>query len=188
MERKKYRAGEWEALCFRSLPERAQEIWFQFCEMAVRKGNYMDLAYPYIADFDYTDCKSPIEVIFNFTYDLVKFANGYLDFCLIPQYEVNTENKKYYVDFAFFAEDTEEIIEIKNPNYKLVIECDGHEFHEKTKEQVAKDNEREYELKMLGFDVLRFSGSQIYNKPFRCAVNTLEYINKKVNEVANDGC
>lgn len=59
-----------------------------------------------------------------------------------------------------------------------MIECDGHEFHEKTKEQVIYDNEREYKLKSAGYDVLHFSGSEIYNNPYECAEKTLNYISK----------
>lgn len=185
-EHKKYRKGEWEAKCFRSLPERAQEIWFHFCDSAIKHKRLEDLMFIYICGLDYSECKSPIEVVFNFAFDLVKFSEGYIGFDLSPQYEIQCKTKTYYADFAFLTSDIEEIIEIQNPDFKLVIECDGHEFHEKTKEQVAKDNEREYDLKMQGYDVLRFSGSQIYNKPFICAAQTIEYIKKKIGE-SQDG-
>ena len=58
----------------------------------------------------------------------------------------------------------------------MLVECDGHDFHEKTKEQVEKDNEREYELKMAVYEILRFSGSQIYNNPFKCANDVYDYL------------
>ena len=182
---KKYREGQRSAETFRALPDRAQEIWFQYCDMSIRNKHYFDLTYPYFMGFAYEECKSPIEVIFNFAFDLVAFSKGYAGFRLIPQYRVKKENSNqfYYVDFVFNAEEIEEMVSIKNTMFKLAIECDGHDFHEKTKEQVTYDNEREYDLKMKGFDVLRFSGSQIYNKPFRCAVQTLMYIKEKIGEI-----
>ena len=165
---------------FMSLPERAQEIWFQYCEESYKKNDYDNLLFPNIYGFDrYTYCESPIEVILGFAYDLVLFDEGSPDIFLQPQYEVSIDGSKFRLDFAFIAEDSE-LIDFKNNDFKLAIECDGHEFHERTKEQVVRDNEREYLLKMDGFEVLRFSGSQIYNKPFRCARQIYDYISSRV--------
>lgn len=177
-----HRKGEMDALAFRSLPERAQEVWFQYCDISIAKEKIDDLTFIHVCGLDYSKCKSPIEVIFNFTYDLILYSLGGL-FCtymLEPQYKVNYEDNTYYLDFAFIADDSP--FNIKDTDFRLAIECDGHEFHEKTKEQVARDNEREYALKMLGFDVLHFSGSQIYNEPFRCAAQTIKYIHKRIGE------
>lgn len=92
--------------------------------------------------------------------------------------------KKYYIDFEFNANDylthPDFGDEIKNKDYKLAIECDGYEFHQKTKEQVQKDNEREFALKMAGYDVIRFSGTQIYKEPLKCAINVYNYILKHI--------
>lgn len=51
---------------------------------------------------------------------------------------------------------------------KIVIECDGHNFHEKTKDQAKKDKQRERELVKKGFVVLRYSGSEIFENPEKC--------------------
>ena len=187
-EIKKHRPGEMDALAFRNLPERAQEVWFQYCDIAIKNKQLCDMSFIYVAGLDYSKCQSPIEVIFNFAFDLVAFSKGYFGFWLIPQYEVYSEDegKTYRVDFAFLAEEVEGFVYMRNPSFKLAIECDGHEFHEKTKEQVAYDNEREYELKMQGYDVLRFSGSQIYNNPLRCAAQALGYITQKIGECENE--
>lgn len=53
---------------------------------------------------------------------------------------------------------------------RVIVECDGHDFHEKTKEQAAKDKSRDRALKMLGYDVLRFAGSEIWADPTKCAM------------------
>jgi very-short-patch-repair endonuclease len=53
---------------------------------------------------------------------------------------------------------------------KFIIECDGHDFHEKTKQQVAYDKKRDRDLQALGFRVLRFSGSEIYKDPKACVL------------------
>ena len=40
-----------------------------------------------------------------------------------------------------------------NTDKKILIECDGYEFHQKTKKQVENDNKREYDIKMLGYNI-----------------------------------
>lgn len=98
---------------------------------------------------------------------------------MFSQKEIKANGKKYIVDF-YFEED--EYVNKFNTDKKIIIECDGYEFHQKTKEQVQKDNEREYNLKMAGYEILRFSGTQIYNNPFKCAEDTYNYIIKRIGE------
>ena len=64
----------------------------------------------------------------------------------------------------------------------MVIECDGHDFHKLTKSRVSHDNQRDYDLKIAGYDVLHFSGSQIYSDPYKCAKEVYEYIKSKVGD------
>ena len=128
--------------------------------------------------------KSPIEQIFITAFEI--YCKNKKEIYLFSQKKINVNGKKYYIDFEFDCNDylTNMIFkdEIKNKNYKLAIECDGYEFHKKTKEQVQKDNEREFDLKMAGYDILRFSGTQIYNNPMKCAKDTYDYIIKKIQE------
>ena len=51
----------------------------------------------------------------------------------------------------------------------LAVECDGHDFHERTKEQAARDRSRDRMLFEAGVPVIRFTGSEIYRDPQRCA-------------------
>jgi len=55
----------------------------------------------------------------------------------------------------------------------MVVECDGHEFHEKTKEQASADKARDRYLQARGHLVFRFSGSDIWRNPFGCAHEAL---------------
>ena len=52
---------------------------------------------------------------------------------------------------------------------KLIVECDGHDFHERTKEQAAKDRARDREFQANGYTVFRFTGSEIWRDPCKCA-------------------
>ena len=130
--------------------------------------------------------QSPIEKIFITAFELYTELENKKKIYLFEQEKIQIKNKTYYADFMFKADDYLSGLilgdKIKNFDYKLIIECDGHDFHEKTKEQVKHDNEREYDLKMAGYEILRFSGSQIYNEPLKCARDTYNYILKKIEE------
>lgn len=53
----------------------------------------------------------------------------------------------------------------------LVIECDGHDFHDRTKEQAARDRRRDREiLEMEGLITIRFTGREIWRDPEDCAL------------------
>lgn len=51
---------------------------------------------------------------------------------------------------------------------RIVIEADGHNFHERTKEQAQHDKKRDREMQTLGWRVMRFTGSEIYRDPVGC--------------------
>jgi len=52
---------------------------------------------------------------------------------------------------------------------KLAVECDGHEFHDRTKQQAAHDRARDRELLAMGIPTVRFTGSEIHHSSERCA-------------------
>lgn len=51
----------------------------------------------------------------------------------------------------------------------VVVECDGHDFHERTKDQAAHDRSRDRWLTENGYIVLRFTGSEIWKDSISCA-------------------
>lgn len=57
----------------------------------------------------------------------------------------------------------------------LAVECDGHEFHERTKAQAKKDRSRDRRLQQAGYTVFRFTGSEIWNDPCACADQIIEW-------------
>ena len=74
---------------------------------------------------------------------------------------------QYRADFAFVF--YSELISYK----KVIVECDGHEFHEKTKEQAAKDKKRDRYFQQNGWQILHFTGSEIYENPRKCIYELL---------------
>lgn len=101
-------------------------------------------------------------------------ASGHLmaDVFFWRQYEV----LDWKVDFLIGME-----VERGRPRF-LVVECDGHEFHERTKEQAAKDRSRDRRLQDAGYRIHRYTGSEIYRDPLKCAGDTLESLVNFANE------
>lgn len=92
---------------------------------------------------------------------------------LRPQAEIG----EYRVDFLLHAinnrtTDSERVWR------RLVIECDGHEFHERTKEQAAKDRSRDRWLTAHDYDVFRFTGSELWRDPWGCAMQVMDWAKK----------
>lgn len=56
---------------------------------------------------------------------------------------------------------------------RLVVECDGHEFHGKTRDQAKRDKSRDRDLLSDGYPVIRFTGSEIFQTPLKCAVEVV---------------
>lgn len=65
------------------------------------------------------------------------------------------------------------VIKFITVDQQIVIECDGHDYHERTKEQAAKDRSRDRALTAMGYRVIRFTGSEIWADPWRCARDVL---------------
>ena len=64
----------------------------------------------------------------------------------------------------------------------LLIECDGHDFHEKTKDQAKRDKKRDRELQSAGFEVHHFTGSEIWEDPVACAREAIDRAEARVTE------
>lgn len=61
---------------------------------------------------------------------------------------------------------------------RLIVECDGHDFHEKTKEQAKRDKSRDRGLLKCGYPVFHYTGSEIWNDVFRCVKEILDHLEK----------
>lgn len=117
-------------------------------------------------------CESPIEKMMligleQYADDFRHLSDG--PFTIENQVEVECDGKKYRVDIAIY-------IEINGKAISVAIECDGHEFHEKTKIQAARDKQRERAITLAGFTVMRFAGSEIWKDPFYCAGEVWKYV------------
>lgn len=85
---------------------------------------------------------------------------------------------RYTVDFLFIA---------KAGDYErsLIVECDGHAFHEKTKQQAQHDKSRDRALSEVG-KVLRFTGSEIYRDPVKCVEEIERHLTNLLEDAMAD--
>ncbi len=81
--------------------------------------------------------------------------------------------ESFRVDFLIIAK-------IGGKRHRVIVECDGHEFHEKNKEQAAKDKRRGRLLVLEGYVVLNYTGSEIWGNPFKCAREALGIMFREV--------
>jgi hypothetical protein len=58
----------------------------------------------------------------------------------------------------------------------LAIECDGHEWHERTKEKASADKARDRALLRLGIPTARFTGSDIFCDADACARDVFQTV------------
>jgi hypothetical protein len=137
-------------------------------------------------------CQSPIEAIYWIWWDCVicshEFGIGFgpadeledgfgfsvEDWTLTPQQEVVVDGMTFRVDFEIHpASESLRNVWAKYLMPRIAIEMDGHDFHEKTKEQVTYRNARDRALQRTGWLVLHFSGSEVVRDPERCVIDGL---------------
>jgi very-short-patch-repair endonuclease len=142
-------------------------------------------------------CESPIEELMAVALGLSRWCDGGVQFNLHPSFKhqqslcecdewgnrlfrlaAQVEVAGYRLDFLLSR------VISGGRVVHVAIECDGHEFHEKTKEQAARDKLRDRELIARGITVLRFTGSEIWRDAARCAREAFEILNDADHEAA----
>lgn len=59
-----------------------------------------------------------------------------------------------------------------------IVECDGHDFHERTKEQAARDRKRDRGMALEGKTLFRFTGSELFRDPMACIDEIIEWASR----------
>ncbi len=79
------------------------------------------------------------------------------------QVTVTVDGERFRPDFIIVPSDPlmAALGEAIGCEMKIAVELDGHEFHERTKEQVAYRNRRDRVLQRHGWTVLHISGSEL---------------------------
>ena len=119
-------------------------------------------------------CESPIEKMMFIALKRVLPDN----YEFTPQVKVG----EFRVDFIIRVYEEDEKI------FTTVVECDGYNYHERTKEQAKRDKSRERKLYRKNIDlILRFTGSEIYNQPFKCAEEVYGSIQYRIKRCDYNG-
>ena len=84
-------------------------------------------------------------------------------------YEVPLDQWRVYLQHEISGYRADFLVTMGDLKKKLVVECDGHDFHERTKEQAARDRKRDRDMTLSGYCVIRFTGSEIWRDPWQCA-------------------
>lgn len=133
------------------------------------------------AKIDALHTESPIETIFAVWFDAARahlLAEGFSRFALAlqPQRWVTTdEERRYRLDFAIEPMDewlARSLTQADMP-LKLGVELDGHDYHERTLDQVTERNQRDRDLSALRWRILHFSGSELHRNPMIVVVEVL---------------
>ena len=70
------------------------------------------------------------------------------------------------VDFAVIVRDTSGY---RNLGRTIIVECDGHDWHERTPDQASRDKSRDRYFAENGMAVMRFTGREIWADAIACA-------------------
>lgn len=122
--------------------------------------------FPY-SDFDIDGCNT----LSTRLYGAESFSKSGRVF-IIPQHEI----AGCRVDVALYVGDN------VGGWIALAIECDGHDFHARTKEQARRDRARDRAITAAGFVPIRFTGSELYRDAASCVLEIMEIVQQKTEE------
>lgn len=88
---------------------------------------------------------------------------------LVPQIDVYYGVVSWRADFVF------DVCADSGIWRRLIVECDGHEFHERTKKQAARDRSRDRAVQAAGQRIMRFTGSELWRDPMGCAAQITDW-------------
>lgn len=117
---------------------------------------------------------SPIESLFLAAFCEAAFEHGYCvrkratgndTIGVQPQKTIGSYRVDLAISFLFFGGE-----------FNLIIELDGHAWHEKTPRQGQRDKKRERALMDLGYELRRFSGREVNTDARGCAIEALNRV------------
>lgn len=132
-------------------------------------------------------CGSPIEKLFSLALQEAVYKASAWDplFKHFDVFEIERQVKIHYGNEGKYYK-ADFLVSLADHRYGLfnyIIECDGHDFHEKTKQQVKADKKRERDFLERGYVFMRFTGSEINESPYVCAREALTSIKGHLESV-----
>jgi hypothetical protein len=124
---------------------------------------------------------SPIEAVFLVWWLAMVAAlqgAGSYEVSLQGQHTVEfPDGRTYRLDFRVLPDDADEAWSGHQRGISfppIGVELDGHDWHERTPEQVTGRNQRDRDLQGAGWRLFHFSGSELVRDPERCVLEVLE--------------
>jgi very-short-patch-repair endonuclease len=134
-------------------------------------------------------CESPIERIMLAA--LMAASEERHSEAFLEVFEGDPEACEKFLDDVIYSEHFHVALQFPIGNYradlclgcydgiKIAIECDGHDWHERTHEQAQRDRSRDRAIQCAGFIVLRFTGREIWRAPLGCAKQVFDAFDKE---------
>jgi len=157
----------------------ASELTYQLVE-SVSSTGFLDGWFFHLINKLSELCESPIEARLGAAMLFYDKFNGMPGFPLIlagqdeswpsgcrlltPQYQF----QQYRIDWV-----------IREDERLTFIECDGHDFHERTKAQAGRDKLKDRTIQGAGHPILRFTGSEIFEDALYCAAQISEFVDNR---------
>lgn len=115
-------------------------------------------------------CESPVEKLMFVALERCRKTFDFPADSFYWELQHNIPGTRFRVDFlvSMLGED--------GSMKQVVVECDGHDFHEKTKEQAKKDKQRDRALTRMGLPLLHFTGSEIWRDADKCAHEVMDFL------------
>lgn len=121
--------------------------------------------------------ESPIEAIFAMHWMVAEAQQPELEEIVtcFPHYAFRQDGELFRPDFTVGANvmPYEDMVS-RMHDQVIVVELDGHDFHERTKQQVAARNRKDRAIQRRGWAVCHFSGSEIVGDPDECVRHVLD--------------
>ncbi len=154
----------------------------EFAEQVRRRA---EESYLHSVDVMSSRCESPIEILL--VAAIVAEAGHWPVKCFFygkygRHFFSNTANVNAQIEIGPYRADflIEASLDGGRPSLRLDVECDGHDFHERTKEQAARDRQRDRWMQAHDIAVMRFTGSEIWKDPIDCADQILAFVTDKI--------
>lgn len=74
---------------------------------------------------------------------------------------------------------------VERNGHSVVVEVDGHDYHERTKEQAAHDRKRDRRMAAQGHTVMRFTGSEVWGDAIACVLEVDRMLPSAAREYAD---
>lgn len=170
------------------------EKFLSECSKAVGKHEEDVFEGSTLSEFSDCNIESPIEQLLyvamkaikkiNFIADhmVVDHSNGrecfHVGLCILPQYKIN----KFKCDFLIIFGSPVSAIP---HNWKqrilneVIIECDGHDWHDRNEKQRRYEKQRDRYLQSEGYKISHYTGKEIFENPVKVAVEILNTVTER---------